>query len=272
MKSMNINYNTELQVAQDLEKLSDTINRAVDHANRTLEEAKKVPELKQMMSEAHLARTSIENASTTLININESIEIANNTLININATIGSNVKEAQEIESHLKEIKYLISKLNSIKGESNRVEILLNQVAPVHSSLQELSDNIDKSVKDANEILVNINSTVSSNIKEAQEIESYIKETKYLISKLNSVKVENDRAEILLNQVASAHSSLQELSNELVFVFTIEKYLRKFAKNYSSKQLFRLLWKDFGIAGIFIYLFICATPKNRMIKSLPWKY
>jgi DNA repair ATPase RecN len=182
---MTTEYKTDLQIAQDLEKLSDTINHAVDYANRTLEEAKKVPELKQMLSKVDLTRTSIENASNVLVNINE--------------TIDSKVNRMQEIESHLKELKDLISRLNSIK-------------------------------------------------------------------------VQSDRAEILLSQINPAYSSLQELSNELFSVYTLEKYLQKFKKCRNTKQIFRILWKDFGVTGIFIYLLICAIPKNSMIKSLFSKF
>ena len=192
---MNINYNTDLQVAQDLQKLSDTITRAVDYANLTLEEAKKVPELKQMISEAHVAKTSIENASSILINTNASIENANNTFIKINTIVDSK----------------------------------------------------------------------STDLK---EIESYVKEIKDLISKFNSLKTQNDRAETLLKQIAPAYSSVQELSNELAGVYTLEKYLQKFKKNHKIKQLFRVLWKDFGVAGIFIYILICTIPKNSTMKSL----
>jgi phage-related protein len=182
---MTINCTTDLQVAKDLEKLSDTINQAINYANQTLEEAKKVPEIQQIISEANLARTSIENAS--------------NKLADIDSTINNNLNKSQEIESHIKELKDLISRLNSMKVESDRAEILLSQINPVYYSLQ-------------------------------------------------------------------------ALSNELSSIFTLENYLQKIIKCPNSKKLFRMLWKDFGIAGIFIYLLICTIPKNSVIKFLPSKF
>jgi chromosome segregation ATPase len=136
-----MNYSTDLQVAQDLKKLSNIVNEAIERATKVLAEAKEIDGLPTLVKEIHTTRKSLELIQNRTQDLEQSATIRINQLSEeFNAYIQKidekiNIYE-QKISSADNILTELRSTLNEIGG-MDEVRKLLTEVQDTRVQLRE---------------------------------------------------------------------------------------------------------------------------------------
>jgi methyl-accepting chemotaxis protein len=280
---MNQNPIPDLQIAQDLENLTQVINESIKRAERTLQQAKKVDEVNILIAKIDRSCQELVKAQQT---VKKTQDITSNQL-----------QEAKEVEQNLHRLKEIPKQLEEIGISGNFLEelnLLLDNVTKVKKEIQTLIEkpqqiylkaqkNLERSDSLSNESaqikqeIDHIYSSVKLKIKElenginrynkaVEDAENILREFNLLVSQMGGL----DQIRKLLQEVQNTRLEIRNLQEELfstkkqmIAVQNFENYLHDLQTIHNSRELLQWLKKELGFIGIIVYLLSVITRKRK---------
>lgn len=280
---MNQNPIPDLQIAQDLENLTQVINESIKRAERTLQQAKKVDEVNILIAKIDRSCQELVKAQQT---VKKTQDITSNQL-----------QEAKEVEQNLHRLKEIPKQLEEIGISGNFLEelnLLLDNVTKVKKEIQTLIEkpqqiylkaqkNLERSDSLSNESaqikqeIDHIYSSVKLKIKElenginrynkaVENAENILREFNLLVSQMGGL----DQIRKLLQEVQNTRLEIRNLQEELFYtkkqmiaVQNFENYLHDLQTIHNSRELLQWLKKELGFIGIIVYLLSLITRKRK---------
>jgi DNA repair exonuclease SbcCD ATPase subunit len=280
---MNQNSIPDLQIAQDLENLTQVINESIERAEKTLQQAKKVDEVNILIAK-------IDRSCQELVKAQQILKITENITSN-------QLQEAKEVEQNLHRLKEIQKQLEEIGISGNFLEelnLLLDNVTKVKKEIQTLIEkpqqiylkaqkNLERSDSLSNEsaqIKQEIDQIYSSTKLKIQELEDEIntynqevtkaqdilREFNFLVSPMGGLK----QIRTLFQEVQNTRLELRNLQEELlstkqqmIAVRNFENYLQDLQNIRNSRQLWKWLENELGFVGFIVYILSLISRKRK---------
>lgn len=294
---MNKAYSTDLQVAEDLANLVKIINESIESAERTLEKAKEIDEVKELIVEIRSSREA-------LLKVQETIK-------QIEAKANIQLAQAQRIQEKLQELKTIpdtLVQLGIDESALQAIQVVLNNANAVKQDIQnskkealdlfknskksyvkfkefvEKSEQIKQEIKEKfqeliewsdkitqdnqelyNAIVLSNNHIEKTMIKSSQNVD-YVQK---ILQEINSIGG-LEQIKKLIQEMQDSRSNLKQSEQQLLMtqqnllkVKALEDYLCNFQNIRNRKQLWQWLQQELGFIGVIVYLLSLIAPRRK---------
>lgn len=280
---MNPNRPTDLQIAQDLEKLAEVIHESIERAENTLQQVKKVNEVNTLIAridrsseELLKAQETVKRTQDRTSNHLQEAKAVEQTLYNLKE-IPKQLEEIGISGTFLEELNLLLDNVNNVKKE---IQTLIEKPQQIYLKAQknlERSDSLSNESAQIKQEIDQIYSSVKLKIKELEdEINTYnqevtkaqdiLREFNFLVSQMGGLK----QIRTLFQEVQNTRLELRNLQEELlstkqqmIAVQNFENYLKDLQNIHNRKQLWKWLENELGFVGVIVYILSLISRKRK---------
>jgi hypothetical protein len=280
---MNQNRPTDLQLAQDLNKLAEIIHESLERAENTLLQVKKINEVNTLIAkidrsceELLKAQETVKKTQDTTSNHLQEAKAVEQSLRNFKE-IPKQLEEIGISKTFLQELNSLLDNVNNVKKETQTLIAESQKIYLNAEKYLEISEgSFNKSAKIKQEIEQIYSSaklkiqeleygitTYSQEVTNAQDI---LREFNLLVSQMGGLK----QIRTLFQEVQNTRLELRNLQEELlstkqqmIAVQNFENYLQDLQNIRNRRQLWKWLKNELGFVGFVVYILSLITPKRK---------
>lgn len=280
---MNQNRPTDLQLAQDLEKLTEVIHESIERAENTLQQVKKVNEVNTLIAridrsceELLKAQETVKRTQDRTSNHLQEAKAVEQTLYNLKE-IPKQLEEIGISGTFLEELNLLLDNVNNVKKGT---QIFIEESQQIYLKAQKYLETSESLFNKSAKIKQEIDQTYSSTKLKIQELEDEIntynqevtnaqdilREFNFLVSQMGGLKqirtlfqeVQNTRLEL-----RNLQEKLLSTKQQMIAVQNFENYLQDLQNIHNRRQLWKWLKNELGFVGVVIYILSLITQKRK---------
>ncbi len=280
---MNQNRPTDLQLAQDLDKLTEVIHESIERAEKTLLQVRKINEVNTLIAkidrsceELLKAQETVKKTQDTTSNHLQEAKAVEQSLHNLKE-IPKQLEEIGISETFLQELNSLLDNVNNVKKET---QALIEESQQIYLKAQEYLETseslFNKSAKIKQEIdqiyssaklkIQELEDGINAYNKEITNAQDILREFNFLVSQMGGLK----QIRTLFQEVQNSRLELRNLQEELlstkqqmIAVQNFENYLQDLQNIRNRRQLWKKLKNELGFVGVVVYILSLITPKQK---------